>query len=198
MLSKPKELNIYTDDEDFDLIYPEKIRDLAPQQWTPVDVALMASRFLAEEPGAKVLDIGSGVGKFCLIGASCTQGVFTGAEQRDYLVSISNKMAEKYDIARASFIHANITDVDFSQYDSFYFFNAFYENIDKAAVIDDTVERGFGLYKVYTRYVSGQLAKMKIGTRLATYWSPVDQVPEGYELRFAAFEHNLKCWIKVR
>lgn len=198
MSANTKTLNIYVDDEEFNHIYPHKIRELAYHQWTPIDVAMMAARFLAEKPGAKVLDIGSGVGKFCLVGASCTEGIFTGVEQRDYLVAIANKVAENYGVANASSVAANVTDVDFSIYDSFYFFNAFYENIDKAAVIDDTVERGFGLYKVYTRYVSGQLAKMKVGTRLATYWSPEDQVPDSYELKFSAFEHKLNCWEKVR
>ena len=191
-------IDLNVSDEEFNLIYPDKIRELAFHQWTPLDVARLAAKFLAEKDGAKVLDIGSGVGKFCIVGSLCTQGIFTGVEQRDYLVEMSKKISAKHNISNTSFLCANITEVPFAEYDSFYFFNAFYENIDKAAVIDDTVERGFGLYKVYTRYVSGQLAKMKVGTRLATYWSPEDQVPDNYELRFSAFEHKLNCWEKIR
>jgi len=38
------------------------------KQWTPLAIARKAAEFLAE-PGSKVLDIGSGIGKFCLTGA---------------------------------------------------------------------------------------------------------------------------------
>ena len=198
MIAECKALDINVSDEEFNLIYPEKIREIAYNQWTLLDVAKLAAKFLAEKSGAKVLDIGSGVGKFCMVGASCTNGHFTGVEQRDYLVEMSNKISARYGLANAKYIHANIMDIPFAEYDSFYFFNAFYENIDRAAVIDNTVERGFNFYNMYTRYVSGQLAKKQIGTRLATYWSPLNEIPDSYELKFSAFEEKLNCWEKVR
>ncbi len=198
MIAECKVLDINVSDEDFNLIYPEKIREIAYNQWTPLDVSRLAAKFLAEKPNARVLDIGSGVGKFCMVGASCTNGLFTGVEQRDYLVEMSNKISARYGLANAKYIHSNIMDIPFVDYDSFYFFNAFYENIDRAAVIDNTVERGFNFYNMYTRYVSGQLAKKQIGTRLATYWSPLNEIPDSYELKFSAFEEKLNCWEKVR
>ena len=198
MITAAKSLNLEVSDEEFNLIYPDKIREFAYHQWTPIDVAKLAAKFLAEKPGTKILDIGSGVGKFCMVGASCTQGLFTGVEQRDYLVEMSNKISSHHGLNNVRYIHANIMDVPFADYDAFYFFNAFYENLDRAAVIDNTVERGFSFYNIYTRYVSGQLSKKQIGTRLATYWTPVNEIPDSYELKFSAFEERLNCWEKVR
>ena len=198
MIGECKVLDTDVSDVEFNSIYPERIRQIAYNQWTPVDVAKLAAKFLAEKSGARVLDIGSGVGKFCMIVAACTEGMFTGVEQRDYLVEMSKKISAKHGLINAEYIQANIMDVPFAEYDSFYFFNAFYENIDSAAVIDNTIERGFNFYNLYTRYVSGQLAKKPIGTRLATYWSPLNEVPDSYELKFSAFDEKLNCWEKVR
>jgi hypothetical protein len=52
--------------------------------WTPLHIALKASRFLAPDPSYEVLDIGYGVGKFCFIGAASTGGKFTGAVAGDH------------------------------------------------------------------------------------------------------------------
>lgn len=185
-------------DEEFDSIYPEKVREIGNIQWTPVEVAKLAAEYLAELPGSKILDIGSGVGKFCLVGASCTQGHFTGVEQRLNFVEIANGLKERFKLDNAAFVNANIMDIAFTGFDSIYFFNSFYENIDRNAVIDSSVERGIDFYKLYTRYVSGQLEKMPIGTRLVTYWSQQEIVPASYELQSTAFEDSLRFYRKVR
>lgn len=190
-------LKINVSDEEFDSIYPLNVRKLGSIQWTPVAVAKMASEYLSEEPGTRVLDIGSGTGKFCIIGASCTKGHFTGIEQRDNLVDISNNIKERFNIKNISYINANIMDIAFTGYDAIYFFNSFYENIDRHAVIDSSIERGFDFYRLYTRYVCGQLEKMPTGTKLATYWSSQEIVPASYKLQFSAFADALKFFIKV-
>ena len=43
--------------------------------WTPVHVARRAAQFLVTGPETRVLDVGSGPGKFCLVGALATQGI---------------------------------------------------------------------------------------------------------------------------
>jgi hypothetical protein len=197
MVAAFKVLDINKSDEEFNFIYPRQMREISQTQWTPVEVAKLAAKYLAEKPGTKVLDIGSGIGKFCMIGASCTQGQFTGVEQRLNLVEIANRFAGEYGIKNVNYIHANITDVVFSDYEAFYFFNAFYENIDMNAVIDNTVSRGIAYYNLYNRYVSGQLAKMPVGTKLVTYWSPLIEIPANYQVQFSAFEENLKFWKKI-
>src|SRR6478752_2434182 len=105
--ARPLSLNTNGTDKDFDLIYPRSIRRMAEQHFTPLHVAKKAAAFLAPGTGVKVLDIGSGAGKFCLAGAVITKGSFVGIEQRVDLVNVANSIASRCGISNAHFIHAN-------------------------------------------------------------------------------------------
>lgn len=76
MIFKQLRQNVDVKDSVFNELYPEHIKAVAERHWTPVAVARMAAAYLAEEPGVKVLDIGAGAGKFCLVGAASTNGFF--------------------------------------------------------------------------------------------------------------------------
>lgn len=93
-----------------------------------------------EQTRHRVLDVGCGPGKFCVIGAATTKGVFTGIEQRGELVGIARNLIDRSGIPRVQIVHGNITTVDFTDYDAFYIFNPFEENVRQAYQIDATVE----------------------------------------------------------
>ncbi len=190
-------MNIEIADEDFNGIYPESIQQLAKRHWTPVEVAKQAAEFLATFPGAKILDIGSGAGKFCLVGASSTHGKFIGIEQRKNLVDLSIEIATSRHLKNVQFIHANITEINFSDYNAFYFYNSFQENLEPDACIDTSISTEPIYYRHYSDYVSSELAKKPIGTRLVTYWSSLSEVPSNYKLQYATFEGRLKFWEKT-
>jgi SAM-dependent methyltransferase len=186
------------DDETFDRIYPIELRDLSSRHWTPVDVAKKAAEFLVCFSGAKVLDIGSGVGKFCFVGAASTDGDFTGVDRREKLISASEIVQNRSKMQNVSFLHSNITDIDFQEYDSFYFFNSFFENIDEEDRIDESVVLSPKLYRDYSRYVCSQLELKPKGTRLVTYWSQMPEVPKSYHIKFTEQKGRLKFWVKSR
>lgn len=190
-------LNVDVTDEDFNSIYPEKIRILSRKHWTPVSIAKLTSEFLAERPGTKVLDIGSGAGKFCMIGAVNTKGHFTGIEQRPELVELSNRLSAAYYIRNVNFIHANITSIIFCEYDAFYFYNPFYENIDVSNKIDESVNLDIQLYHAYSLYVTEQLVLLPAGTRLVTFCSPLNIIPQAFKLQDAHHGGLLKFWEKT-
>lgn len=50
-------------DTDFNELYPPEIQMLARRHWTSIHIARQAASFLASKD-SKILDIGSGVGKF--------------------------------------------------------------------------------------------------------------------------------------
>src|SRR5438093_750487 len=50
-------------------LYPESIRSLARMHWSPLYIIQKVIPYLAPNDTVKVLDIGSGVGTFCLAGA---------------------------------------------------------------------------------------------------------------------------------
>ncbi len=184
-------------DEELHQIYPEHLRGDADIHFTPIETAQMAARYLVQEAGTKVLDIGSGVGKFCMVGAACTAGHFTGIELRESLFSISSRVLQQYPLPNLQFIHSNITAIDFKQYDAFYFFNAFYENIHPGDSIDQSVLMQQELYARYSEYVRGQLDAKPTGTRLATFFSFMDEVPDSYLMQSAGSEGKLLLWEKM-
>ena len=150
--------------------------------------------------GAKtrVLDIGSGPGKFCAVGAAATEGHFTGVEQRENLVSAAKMMVRHYGLPRVEIAHANVTCVNFLHFDAFYLFNPFEENVYPTLRIDFQVELTPGLYVSYTDYVRRQLSMVPPGTKIATYCGDCDEIPSCYDCLETSFAGRLKFWIKTR
>ncbi|MCW2262058.1 MULTISPECIES: methyltransferase domain-containing protein [Sphingobacterium] len=197
MIFKALRSNIRVDDSTFDDLYPSNIKILGHRHWTPVDVAKMAATYLVQHPNDKILDIGAGAGKFCLVGATCTEGIFYGVEQRESLVEISTEIAQKHQINNVEFIHANIDQITFSDYDAFYFYNSFYENIDTSCPIDNSIVPNQELYYSYTEYLRQQLRQLPIGTRIVSYWSGWDEIPTSFDLEHTACRGLLNFWKKI-
>lgn len=186
------------EDDSFDSLYPKEVREISPWHWTPAEVARKAASLLVTKAGTRVLDVGCGPGKFCVIGAATTKGVFTGIEQRGELVGIARDLIDRSGIPRVQIVHGNITAVDFADYDAFYIFNPFEENVRQAYQIDATVELKVQLYDIYTRYVSAQLSELPVGARVVTYAGQCDEIPQGYECHRTAFGGQLKLWVHTR
>jgi SAM-dependent methyltransferase len=190
--------NWFKSDKIFNSLYPLPIQDVAEKHWTPIAVAEKAAAFLAVSEDVRVLDIGSGSGKFCLTAAHLyPQTLFYGIEQRPGLVSLSRELAKKLELENVVFLCDNITKVDLSKYDHFYFYNAFYENIAGTQKIDNDITYSDELYNYYNRYLYKQLDKRPSGTRLVTYHSFGKEVPRSFEIVHTDYNEYLKFWIKV-
>jgi len=188
----------FSSDYLFNQVYPFTIRQLSRRHWTPVEVAEKAANFLAAEDGVSVLDIGSGVGKFCLTAAFYKPRVhFIGIEQRGSLVKHANTAKETLGLENVSFINGNFTQIDLRDYDHLYFYNSFYENLDCTTKIDESIEYSGELYNYYNRYLYKQLEQMPAGTRLAAFHSLEDEMPPSYLLVGVEMSNLLKFWIKV-
>lgn len=183
-------------DGSFDALLPKHVQQLSVQQWTPVQVARRAAEFLATKQGMRVLDIGSGPGKFCLVGAGTTKGYFTGVEQRMDLHRCALALAAEYHLLNVQFINDNITNIDFTGYEAFYFANSFYENISSLYAIDGQFPLTDKLFHSYNQYMRKQLEAMPKGTKMATYWE-VFEVPPSYRLVGSEFEGLLNLWRKA-
>lgn len=194
--SNQSALNTDGTDDEFDRIYPRNIRRISGQHFTPIDIAKKAAVFLVRESGARVLDIGSGAGKFCFVGATSTHGNFTGIEQREDLVNLSNSIAERLLIRNVRFIHTNVMVITFNDFDAFYLFNPFYENVKSRERIDDAVLVSPSLFASYSAYTKSQLSAMPQGTRLATYYTSRTIVPENFDLIEGSKDGHLLLWEK--
>jgi hypothetical protein len=182
----------------FDRILPLCWRRFSIMHWTPVQVARRAAQFLVSGPETQVLDVGSGVGKFCLVGALATQGNFTGVEQRPHLAELSRSFAHKYAIPRVSFFCANAGDLDWSRFNAFYFYNPFYENLDPDKKLDERVELSPSLYDRYIKMTQDRLAQAPSGTRVVTFHGMGGDLPGDYKRVFQEFQDIgfLELWIK--
>jgi SAM-dependent methyltransferase len=182
-------------DKDFDKIYPLSLQHLSFNHWTPHNVAIKAARHLAKNSYTRVLDIGCGVGKFCFIGSAATGAKFTGIEHRQDLADIAKSTIRTYHVSNVTIINANIKQINFLDYDSFYFFNPFYENL---LTHSDKSLSGFlpDLYYEYSDYVRKQLDLMPAGTKIATYYGLNDEIPLSYNLISTDFEGYLRIWEK--
>lgn len=190
--------NWFISDDQFNKIYVPEIQQLAKRHWTPLGVAALASRFLATEKGVRVLDIGSGVGKFCLAaGYYHPNARFYGVEQRGDLIEHARDANTLLGLDNVFFIHSNLTELPLNDFDHFYFFNAFFENLAGQDKIDDNVKYSVDLYNLYTRYLYKQLKQRPVGTRIATYHSLEDEIPAGYHVVGSEINDLLKFWVKV-
>lgn len=191
-------MKIINNDKELEALFPDWARALSGRHWTPMHVAARAAEFLAVQPGAKILDIGSGVGKFCLTGAMFHTNVdFYGIEFRENLVQVAKDCAAKMELTNVHFEARDINTVALKDYDSFYFYNSFYENIAVDERIDEKVTLSVSLYKQYQAYILRQLEKMPSGTRLATFYGNDTYVPRNYHVVGSYMDELLKFWIKI-
>jgi Methyltransferase domain len=197
MLFKYIKSNVEIIDSEFDLIFSKKIKEASEIHFTPIKIAKIAARYLADSKDTKILDVGSGAGKFCMIGSVCTEGHFVGVEQRKSLCTTAKRISKHYNLENVEFINSNITNIEFSEYDAFYFYNSFFENVNPSGRIDDKIDLRRELYEEYSLYVKEQLDKMCIGTKLVTYFSFLTEVPASFKVQVSIFDDKLKLWKKI-
>lgn len=185
-------------DTEFDYIFSKDLRRMSPINWTPVKVAIAAAKMLAKDESCKVLDVGSGAGKFCLIGAATCPGQFFGIEQRLNLLMESQKIQLFYGIENLTLMRGNAMEIDWTPYNAFYFFNPFLENITGFNTIGDDFPVEYENYRHYIAITRRKLASLPAGTRVVTYHGFGGDVPSGYNLetKQKIGTSFLKCWLK--
>ncbi|OQP52490.1 methyltransferase domain-containing protein [Niastella populi] len=196
--SMPDLENWFSADATLHQLYPESIRSLARMHWSPLHITQKAVSYLGVNDKVKILDIGSGAGKFCLAGAFYKPSIlFTGVEQRKSLIEHAEIARKRLGLPNVQFIHRNFTQLDLKDYDHFYFYNAFFENLVGTEKIDNEIVYSNELYNYYSIYLYNQLEKMPRGTRVVTYCSWGDEIPPSYQMAEMHFNDLLKCWIKM-
>jgi len=188
---------MFETDAQFHNLYPPSIRQLAVRHWTPLHVTQRVVQYLTPTGNDNVLDIGSGVGKFCLAAAhSAPSAFFFGIEQRNDLVKHAETACEALGLPNIRFIHGNFTQLDFKLFDHFYFYNSFYENLTDTDKIDDRIDYSVELYNYYNRQLYNKLREMPSRTRIVTFHSMEDEIPPEYRLVETQMDGLLKFWIK--
>lgn len=186
-------------DSVFDLVYPPPVRAVSAVFWTPVSVALRAAELLVVDPTSRVLDVGSGAGKFCIVGALSTGASFTGLEHRPHLVELARSAAKRLG-ARARFVHGRLANDSLEDIDALYFFNPFAENaFPPEDHLDHTVELSLDRALFDVELAERLLARAKVGTRVVTYHGFGGDMPPTYTLELTEKHRTdqLELWVKT-
>jgi len=185
---------------------PAQLEEIFPKNnkldtyfWTPNRIISEAINWLVTSSNTKILDIGSGSGKFCLTGALQSKAHFTGVEKRKNLVKESNDKLNKSSLQNVIFVHSNITAIDFSKYNAFYFYNPFGEHLNPSSEhLDNNISFSEDKFNIYQDYVINQLNKLKKGVRLVTYYSPYFSPPASFFIQKISKDGNLVFWTKTK
>lgn len=140
------------------------------------------AQLLSELGARRVLDVGAGPGKFCVVGAACAPNLqFVGVEQRPHLVAVAERLAREVRTPNATFCLGDVTRTSWSDFDALYVFNSFAENIFSAVDwFDDTVELSRVRYVADVLVVAHKLAELPEGTFLLTYHGLGGPIPDAY------------------
>lgn len=169
-------------DRDVDRLIPLRYRRHSRIHWTPFQVAERACDFLVADSRTRVLDIGAGIGKFCIAGAVATPAHFTGIEIRDSLVLAGRSMVDAYSIPNVDLIAGDFSSLNFSDYDSFYLYNPFHENAEASIRMDQEIPFGAERYLAFIYSLEIKLRGLRAGSIVATYHGFGGEMPESFEL----------------
>lgn len=169
-------------DESFDNLLSPAFQKVADQQYTSIFIAQKAAAFLCELKSAKVLDLGSGTGKFCLIAALEHSNDITGVEFRKSQVEEANALKDKFKVENVHFLCEDMKNIDFELYDSFYIFNPFFEHKVAQARMDNEIEYAVNSHSLYVDLLYKKLNSLSSGKRIAAFHVPQAQIPSQFKV----------------
>jgi SAM-dependent methyltransferase len=189
---------IVISDAHFDRLFPPSQRLRSRVHWTPIEIAVRACSLLAGGSNRRALDVGSGVGKLCFVGALTTRAHWTGIEKDARMVDVARRAGAKLGVDnQVEFLHGDATRLDWSGFDAIYLFNPLGEML-----LDSTLERiqRRERYIETVHRVQQRLVEVTLGTRVVTYHGFGGEMPEGFSLlqRQTAGNDQLCVWMRVR
>jgi SAM-dependent methyltransferase len=190
------------DDDAFDQFIPHEDRRVSSEYWTPVVVATRAAQWLDYFGARSVVDIGSGVGKFCVAAALASDCRFVGIEHRVRLVAAARSLARTFEVDdRVEFIEATMIDAGWPKADAYYLYNPFGENLARYEYqLDRDVELGIDRYKREISAAERFIEHAPRGTFLLTYNGFGGRVADSYEEVAVDRDlpYELRMWRKTR
>jgi len=186
-------------DAAFDRFLPASLRDLSPQHWTPLPVVKRASEWLDSLGVSRVVDIGSGAGKFCVAGALFSRCSFVGLEPRLSRVASARTLARLFGVDdRVRFVRGALGQAPTPAGDAYYFFNPFDDSRGDGDDEEADVCFRIGRHEPPVAIAEALLRRAPRGTCVLTYNGFGGRIPESYRLVCIdlAFPGGLRLWRK--
>jgi len=185
-------------DAAFDALLPEDICALSGDQWTPLEVALAAANWLKDSGVRRVVDIGSGPGKFCIAAALAGSCEFIGLEQNWRFVAVARSLARLFGVqSQVRFMHAELDETSLPEGEAYYIYNPFAQHLfDPSGAAKPNYER----YRRDVALAQEAFRRARAGTIVITYNGFGGLMPSSYEM--CRVDRELPCvlrmWRKVR
>lgn len=168
-------------DAAFDEIYPEAVRRASGVHWTPVRVCARIVELLRLERGSRLLDIGAGAGKFCIVAAAMSGARVRGVERQAALAEIARETARRLDIA-VEIADGTFDMEDPQRFDALYLFNPFTETLLLPGLVRDVPADRFGRRGAEDVAAAERfLERARAGVRVVTFCGFGGAIPVGYE-----------------
>ena len=186
-------------DKDWDVAYPPSYAELSSVNWSPVSVARRAAELLSTGPATRILDIGSGVGKFCVIAALTAPGMFVGVERFGAMVDVARAIARRADVSTAHFVYGRMEDIDWMNFDGFYLFNPFVERWCLDFRIIGPTAAAAAECRQLISLAEQKLGQARSGSRVVTYHGFGGEMPSCFRLKVKEpFGTDfLECWERL-
>lgn len=180
----------------FDELVPSELRHLSRVHWTPVAIAARAVTLLCPWREMRVLDVGSGIGKFCAVGALSELGIWFGVEQHGSLVHVAERIARQLGIGdRTVFLNDDAFSIDWSEFDALYLYNPF-----EHALAAPGLSSMAGENEIQAARVRERLATLRRGTRVVTLHGFGATMPPSFNLvyheRVPFYGLDLVLWVQ--
>lgn len=177
--------NIAVNDLELNEVFPLQFQgEIANNHWTPLSVAKIASSWLSEF-AMDICDLGCGVGKFCLVGAASTDSKYHGIDYRASLVNVAREVSQKYFLGdKVTFYHSDFYDFDLSDFDGFYFYNAYLEHMIESLSLTTEIESDIHRVRTYSNYLRNYFTYVEKKVSIVTYDNVFSIIPESsFELK---------------
>lgn len=172
-------------DFQFDSLLPVSLQTLSPYQWTPELVIQYTWNYLKEQSVSSIMDLGSGVGKFCLILSQYTKNKFPiyGVEDRNELLEVALTLKTNLNLANVAFKSQNFLKSFPYGHSHYYLFNPLYETMKGSHSIDDSKLKSANLFLHNLQILKELLYLCPKGTKLITYHGFGGSVLPGYKVQ---------------
>lgn len=188
------------DDREFDSIFPPYYGVVSSVHWSPIEVARQIAEWLGEKPTLRLVDIGCGVGKLCLLLRLLTHHQIHGIEQRENFVTIAREIIETNGFFDVSVKHLNMLDLEWSKFDVYYLYNPFQEHQigSGIGVIEPNIDLDLKYFAQYTSEVFRQLSWAEKGKLLISFHGFGGRMPSSWKIRASKNIENgqLELWEK--